>query len=97
MIISGGVNIYPREIEELLVRHPAIREVAVVGIADERWGESLKAYVALREGASLTADEVAAFCQGSLASYKVPKVLEVVNALPRNANGKVLKRELRAR
>jgi long-chain acyl-CoA synthetase len=97
MIISGGVNIYPREIEEILVRHPAIREVAVVGIADERWGEALKAYVALREGTSLTADEVAAFCQGSLASYKVPKVLEVVNALPRNANGKVLKRELRGR
>ena len=97
MVISGGVNIYPREIEEVLIRHPAIREVAVIGIPDERWGETLKTYAALHEGAGLTAGELAAFCADRLTSYKIPRLLELVDALPRNANGKVLKRDLRDR
>lgn len=97
MVISGGVNIYPREIEEILIRHPAILEVAVVGMPDERWGETLKVYAALRDGAALEADELAAFCEGKLTSYKIPRMLELVDALPRNANGKVLKRDLRDR
>ncbi len=97
MVISGGVNIYPREIEEVLIRHPAILEVAVVGIPDERWGETLKTYAALRDGARLDAAELAAFCAGKLTPYKIPRLLALVDALPRNANGKVLKRELRDR
>ena len=98
MVISGGVNIYPREIEEVLVRHPALAEVAVVGIPDERWGEALKTFAVVRPGmAAPDAAEVAAFCEGKLTAYKIPRQLALVEALPRNANGKVLKRELRER
>ncbi len=97
MVISGGVNIYPREIEEVLVRHPSILEVAVVGMPDERWGESLKTFAVLRAGAALEAGDLAAFCEGKLTPYKIPRLLEVIDALPRNANGKILKRELRDR
>lgn len=97
MVISGGVNIYPREIEEVLIRHPAIVEVAVTGIADDRWGEALKTFAAVRDGMRLDATELAEFCEGKLTAYKIPRLLEIVDALPRNANGKVLKRELRDR
>ena len=93
MVISGGVNIYPREIEEVLFTHPAIADVAVVGMPDKRWGERLKTFAVLRS--PLSADDVAAFCAGKLAAYKIPRELTVVDELPRNANGKVLKRELR--
>lgn len=95
MVISGGVNIYPREIEELLFTHPSIEDVAVVGVPDETWGERLKAFAVLRE--PLTAEDISVFCAGRIAAYKIPKELEAVAALPRNANGKVLKTELRAR
>ena len=95
MVISGGVNIYPREIEEVLFQHPAIAEAAVVGVPDEKWGERLKAFVVLRPGQSLNADGLVAFCEGKLAGYKTPKEMAVVTTLPRNANGKVLKTELR--
>jgi acyl-CoA synthetase (AMP-forming)/AMP-acid ligase II len=95
MVISGGVNIYPREIEELLFTHPSIQDVAVVGIPDATWGERLKTFAVLRE--PLTADEVSAFCAGKIAPYKIPRELEAVEALPRNANGKVLKMQLRGR
>lgn len=93
MVISGGVNIYPREIEEVLFTHPDIADVAVVGMPDDRWGERLKTFAVLR--APLSAEDIAAFCADKLASYKIPKELAVVDALPRNANGKVLKTELR--
>ena len=93
MVISGGVNIYPREVEEVLFGHPAIADVAVVGVPDERWGERLKIFAVAR--APLTAPDVIAFCTGKLAAYKIPKELTLVDALPRNANGKVLKTELR--
>ncbi|MDX2145838.1 MAG: class I adenylate-forming enzyme family protein [Rhodospirillaceae bacterium] len=95
MVISGGVNIYPREIEEVLFGHPAIADVAIVGLPDEKWGERLKAFVVLRAGHSLDGEALAKFCEGKLASYKVPKDIGIVSALPRNANGKVLKTELR--
>ena len=95
MVISGGVNIYPREIEELLFTHPAIVDVAVVGVPDPTWGERLKIFAVLR--APLTAEDVGSFCAGRLATYKIPKELEAIAALPRNANGKVLKTELRGR
>jgi long-chain acyl-CoA synthetase len=93
MVITGGVNVYPREIEEVLFTHPAIADVAVVGMPDERWGERLKTFAVLRS--PLSADDIAAFCADKLAPYKIPKELAVVDALPRNANGKVLKTELR--
>jgi fatty-acyl-CoA synthase len=96
MVISGGVNIYPREIEDHLLTHPDVLEVAVVGIPDPEWGESLKAFVVRRPGSTLTAAEVVAHCNQSLANYKRPRQVAFVDQLPRNPTGKVLKRELRA-
>lgn len=95
MVISGGVNIFPREVEEELLRHPDILDAAVVGVPDERWGESLKAFVVLRRGVSMNAEQVADFCGGRLARFKIPRRVENLSALPRNAYGKVLKGELR--
>ncbi len=97
VVVSGGENLYPREIEELLQQHPAIAEVAVIGVPDARWGEALKAVVVLRAGASLDLADLEAFCRGRIGGYKRPRLLEVVPLLPRNASGKVLKRELRER
>lgn len=95
MVITGGVNVYPREIEETLHRHPAVLDVAVFGVPDERWGESIKAVVELREGASATAGELADFCRERLAAYKCPRSFDLVPELPRDPSGKVLKRKLR--
>ena len=95
MIISGGENIYPREIEELLYSHSQIREAAVVGIPDPLWGEAVKAFVVLRTGASTTEEEVIEYCKAHLASYKKPKSVCFVSSLPRNPSGKVLKTVLR--
>jgi acyl-CoA synthetase (AMP-forming)/AMP-acid ligase II len=95
MIISGGVNIYPAEIEAALAGHPAIADVAVIGIPDERWGESVMAVVELRPGASTTAEELIAFCGERLADYKRPRSVEFVNELPRNPAGKLLKNRIR--
>ena len=97
MIISGGANIYPREIEEVIQQHPAVKEVAVVGVPDELWGESVKAIVALRDGYSATEHDIVNECIAHLASYKKPKSVEFVPELPKNAYGKILKRELRER
>ena len=95
MVITGGVNVYPREIEELLFTHPAVSDVAVVGIPDEKWGERLKAFVVLQSGESLDAEGVEQFCEGKLSRFKIPKDMAAIDSLPRNANGKVLKTELR--
>jgi long-chain acyl-CoA synthetase len=97
MIISGGVNIYPREIEEILYRHEAVAEAAVIGAPDERWGEAVVAYVVTRPGESLDGETVIAYCKEHLASHKAPKSVTFLEALPKNAAGKVLKRELRER
>ncbi len=97
MIISGGENIYPREIEEVLIRHEAVREVAVIGVPDPKWGEAIKAVVAFLPGQSATEEELIAFCRDSIASYKKPKSVDFVDALPKNNYGKILKRDLRAR
>jgi len=97
MIISGGENIYSREIEDVILRHPAVHEVAVIGVPDEKWGESVKAFVALQEGQKTTEEEIINFCKDHLASYKKPKSVEFIQAIPKNPYGKVLKRELRER
>jgi acyl-CoA synthetase (AMP-forming)/AMP-acid ligase II len=94
-IISGGENIYPAEIERVLVEHPKILEVAVVGVQDRTWGESPRACVVLRDGEAITDEEVFSFCVGKLAKFKHPKSMVVLDALPRNSMGKVLRRELR--
>jgi fatty-acyl-CoA synthase len=96
MVISGGVNIYPREIEDHLHTHPGVLEAAVIGVPDPEWGESLKAFVVRRPGQSLTAEDVVAWCRDGLADYKRPRQVVFVDELPRNPTGKVLKRELRA-
>ncbi len=95
MIISGGENIYPREIEELLYQHPRILEAAVYGVPDPRWGEKVIAAVVPRAGQTMTADEVTEFCKQNLAGYKKPREVQILPVLPRNAAGKVLKTELR--
>jgi long-chain acyl-CoA synthetase len=95
MINSAGFKIWPREVEEVLYQHPAIREAAVIGVPDPVRGEIAKGVVALRDGVTVTSAELIAFCRQQLASYKVPAMFEVVDALPRNATGKILKRLIR--
>jgi acyl-CoA synthetase (AMP-forming)/AMP-acid ligase II len=95
MIISGGENIYSPEIERVLAEHPSVMEVAIIGVPDEKWGESVKAVVALRPGAEATEQELIAWCREQLASFKCPKSVDVLDALPRNPTGKILKRDLR--
>ena len=97
MVISGGVNIYPWEIEQRLHEHPAVQEAAVVGVPDVEWGESLAAFIVLREGQSATGDELAAWVKETLADYKRPRNVVFVDVLPRTPTGKVLKRELKQR
>ena len=97
LIISGGENIYPREIEEVLVEHPAVREVAVVGAPDPKWGEAVTAVVAAVPGREVSEEELIDFCRERIASYKKPKKVEFVDELPKNNYGKILKRELRDR
>ncbi|HEX5145412.1 MAG TPA: AMP-binding protein, partial [Conexibacter sp.] len=94
MIVSGGENVFPAEVEDLLAGHPAIREVAVVGVADEDWGQRLKAVAVLNEDASVGEDELKGYVKQNLAAFKVPREIAFVDALPRNATGKVLKRNL---
>jgi long-chain acyl-CoA synthetase len=95
MIISGGVNIYPREIENVVIEHPDVVDVAVLGLPDSRWGESVVAVVERRAGAALDAAALTAWCREKMADYKVPRRIELVAELPRDPNGKVLKRFLR--
>lgn len=95
MFISGGVNVYPREIEEILFRLPGVRDVAVVGVPDSYWGEVGRAFIVKQGGAEVEPDAVIAFCKERLASYKIPKTVTFIDVLPRNAAGKVLKTELR--
>jgi long-chain acyl-CoA synthetase len=97
MIVSGGENVYPVEVEEALAQHPAVAEVAVIGVPHERWGETVKALVVCRDSAPVDAEELVAFARERLAGYKLPRAIAFVDALPRTASGKVLKRELRAR
>jgi acyl-CoA synthetase (AMP-forming)/AMP-acid ligase II len=95
MIVTGGENVYPIEVESVIAEHPAVADVAVIGVPDHRWGETVKAVVVLRPGASATQDEVIEFCRPRLAGFKLPTSVEFVDSIPRNPTGKILKRELR--
>jgi acyl-CoA synthetase (AMP-forming)/AMP-acid ligase II len=94
MIVSGGENVFPREVEDLLSGHGAVEEVAVIGVDDDEWGKRLKAFVVKRDDAELEVEDVKAYVKSNLARYKVPREVEFLDSLPRNATGKVLKREL---
>jgi acyl-CoA synthetase (AMP-forming)/AMP-acid ligase II len=96
MINSGGENVYPREVEEVLFEHPAVADAAVIGVPSERWGETVHGVVVLRAGSEATEDELVEFCVGRLAGFKRPRTIAFVAELPRNPSGKVLKQELRA-
>ena len=95
MIIRGGLNVYPREVEEVMMQHDAISLVAVIGVPDEQFGEEVKACVVLKEGASATPEEIIAWTKEHIAAYKYPRVVELMDALPMTATGKILKKELR--
>ena len=95
MIISGGENIYPAEVESALFSHPAVADVAVIGIPDERWGEAVKAMVVRKPGTNVTADELIGFARERIAHFKAPRSIDFVETLPRTPTGKILKRELR--
>ncbi len=96
MIISGGENVYPAQVESAIYGHPAVAEVAVIGVPDETWGEAVKACVVPRPGTEVVAEDIIAWTRERLAGFKVPKSVDVIDALPRNASGKILRRELRA-
>jgi acyl-CoA synthetase (AMP-forming)/AMP-acid ligase II len=97
MFIVGGFNAYPAEIENMMMRHPAVGQVAVVGVPDHRMGEVGMAFVVLRPGADVTPEELVAWCRHEMANYKAPRHVEIVDSLPMNASNKVLKYELRER
>ena len=96
MIITGGENVYSPEVEQVIAEHPAVAEVAVIGVPDDHWGENVKAVVALQPGQQATGPEIIEFTRARLAHYKCPRTVDFIGALPRNPSGKVLKRELRA-
>ncbi len=95
MIVSGGENVYPRVVEEVLFHHPAVADAAVISVPDERWGESVKAIIVLRSGMNATAEEIVEFCRGKLGRFEQPRSVDFLQALPRTPSGKVLKRALR--
>lgn len=96
MIISGGFNVYPRDVDEVLFEHPKIREACVIGVPDEHSGERIKAFVVLKEGEQATAEDIIEYCRTKLTRYKVPKYVEFTDDLPKSAVGKILRKELRA-
>lgn len=95
MYISGAENVYPAEVEFLLRSHPGIDSVAIIGVPDEKWGESGMAFVVIREGFSVTKEDVLAYCEGKLAKYKIPKHVHFLDELPRNDAGKIDRQQLR--
>jgi acyl-CoA synthetase (AMP-forming)/AMP-acid ligase II len=95
MIVSGGENVYPRVVEDAIFQHPAVADVAVIGVPHEQWGETVKAIVVLKEGQTATEEELIEFSRGRLGGFERPRSVDFVSELPRNPSGKVLKRELR--
>ncbi len=97
LIVASGFKIWPREVEDVLYSHPAVREVGVVGVPDEYRGETVVAFVSLKDGGSVTSEELRSYCKERLAAYKCPTELTVIDEIPKNPNGKILRRELRRR
>jgi acyl-CoA synthetase (AMP-forming)/AMP-acid ligase II len=97
MIITGGYNVYPREVEDVLMTHSGVAEVAVLGVPDDVWGESVRAFVVTRDGVSVSLEELDQLCRSKLAGFKKPRSYEFIGEIPKNANGKPLRRALRAR
>ncbi len=97
MIISGGLNVFPIEIERLIWSHPAVQDCAVIGVPNEKWGEAIKAIVELKNGETASEAEIIALCKEGLSAYKAPKTVEFWGELPRSGVGKVLKRKVRER
>jgi acyl-CoA synthetase (AMP-forming)/AMP-acid ligase II len=95
LVVSGGENIYPAEIERVMAEHSQIQDVAVIGVPDERWGEVPKAVVVAKPGAAIDTEQLLAWCRQQIASFKCPKTVDVVAELPRNPTGKILKKDLR--
>jgi fatty-acyl-CoA synthase len=95
MIVSGGENVYPAEVENALFSHPAVADAAVIGVPDDKWGEAVKGVVVLKPGATATAEDIIAHTRTRIAGYKAPKTIDFADTLPRNPSGKVLRRELR--
>jgi acyl-CoA synthetase (AMP-forming)/AMP-acid ligase II len=95
MLVSGGFNIYPSEVESVLAQHPAVYEVCVVGVPDERWGEAVKAVVVLRDGSQASGGEIMDYCRGRLADFKRPRSVDFVPQLPKNSNGKLSRKDVR--
>lgn len=96
MIVTGGENVYPAEVENALFSHEAIADVAVIGVPNKKWGESVKAIVVLKPGITSSEEDIITYAKSKIASYKVPKSIDFAEVLPRNPSGKLLKRELRA-
>src|SRR5699024_6427203 len=95
MILSGAINVYPAEIEGVIHMHPMVKDVAVIGVPDEKWGEVPLAAIVLRDGETIPKEEILTFCEGKLAKYKVPHHIDFVDDLPRNLQGKLLKYQIR--
>jgi acyl-CoA synthetase (AMP-forming)/AMP-acid ligase II len=95
LIITGGENVYPKEVENILYKHPSVAEVAVIGLPDDYWGERVHAVIILNKNASVTAEEIIAFSKKHIASFKAPKTVDFVDSFPMSPQGKVLKRKLK--
>jgi len=95
MVIRGGENVYPREVEEFLYAHPAVSDVQVIGVPDDKYGEEIMAWVKLRPGAQVTGEELRDFCRGKIASYKIPRYWKFVDGFPMTVTGKVQKFKMR--
>src|SRR3546814_4100077 len=96
MVITGGENVYPAEVESAIYGHPAVQEVAVIGIPDEKWGEAVKAVIVPKPGMTVDPDDIIAWARERIAAFKAPRSVDVIAALPRNASGKILRKDLRA-
>jgi long-chain acyl-CoA synthetase len=96
MIIRGGFNVYPREIEEVLMTHPAVSLASVIGVSHDQHGEEIKAYIVLKEGRQTTEEDIRAWSKDQMAAYKYPRIIEIRDALPMTATGKILKKDLKA-
>jgi long-chain acyl-CoA synthetase len=95
MIVTGGTNVYPAEVEKIILQMEGVADVGVIGVPDEKWGEQVKAIVVLKPGYKVSEEEIINYCRQSLAGFKIPKTVDYIDIIPRNAVGKMLKKDLR--